>query len=58
MEDLERSVTKLTESFLVRCKIKEKLDSAETVVLVNDYLTKRACCRFSRLDMQVCDYVI
>ncbi|WOG99038.1 hypothetical protein DCAR_0418385 [Daucus carota subsp. sativus] len=57
LEDLERSVTKLTESFLVRCKIKEKLDSAETVVLVNDYLTKRACCRFSRLDMQLWDIV-
>nr|XP_017225590.1 PREDICTED: uncharacterized protein LOC108201807 isoform X2 [Daucus carota subsp. sativus] len=46
---LERSVTKLTEIFLVHCKIKGKPDSAETVVLVDGYLTKRACCWFSRL---------
>nr|XP_017225591.1 PREDICTED: uncharacterized protein LOC108201809 [Daucus carota subsp. sativus] len=50
---LERSVTKLTEIFLVHCKIKGKPDSAETVVLVDGYLTKRACCWFSRLDMQL-----
>lgn len=40
----------------MRCKIKGKPDSAEAVVLVNDYLTKRACNRFLRLDMQVCIY--
>ncbi|WOH16083.1 hypothetical protein DCAR_0935632 [Daucus carota subsp. sativus] len=33
-------------------EIKGKPDSAETVVLVDGYLTKRACCWFSRLDMQ------
>ncbi|KAL1803951.1 hypothetical protein ACET3Z_032598 [Daucus carota] len=34
-------------------EIKGKPDSAETVVLVDGYLTKRACCWFSRLDMQL-----
>lgn len=57
-EDSERRITKLKESILMRCKIKEKPDSAHTVVLVNDYLTKRACCRFLRLDMQVCTMLL
>ncbi|KAL8130838.1 uncharacterized protein LOC141711470 isoform X2 [Apium graveolens] len=55
LEISERRITKLTESFLMRCKIKGKPDSAEAVVLVNDYLTKRACCRNLRLDMQMWD---
>ncbi|KAK1405690.1 hypothetical protein POM88_005295 [Heracleum sosnowskyi] len=57
LEVSERRISELTESFLMRCKIKGKPDSADAVVLVNDYLTKRACCRFLRLDMQMWDIV-
>lgn len=35
------------------CEMKGEPGSAGTIVLVNEHLTRRTCCRFLRLDLQV-----
>lgn len=52
-EASERKIKHLVESFHTRLEVKGELSSADTLVLVNDHLKKRTCCRFICQDLQV-----
>ncbi|KAA8526644.1 hypothetical protein F0562_008153 [Nyssa sinensis] len=53
LEASDREIVNLTKSFHTSCKMKGEPSCADTVVLVNDHLKKRTCCRFLRLDLQL-----
>ncbi|THF95303.1 hypothetical protein TEA_016845 [Camellia sinensis var. sinensis] len=52
LEASERKVISLTKSFHTSCKMKGEPSCGDTMLLVNDHLKKKACCRFIRLDLQ------
>ncbi|GFZ05384.1 hypothetical protein Acr_17g0009560 [Actinidia rufa] len=51
----ERKITSLTKSVHVSCKMKGEPNHVNTILLVNDHLKKKACCRFILLDLQLWD---
>ncbi|KAF8015713.1 hypothetical protein BT93_H1286 [Corymbia citriodora subsp. variegata] len=52
IEILEKKIENLTKSLNRFCKMKGELDCVETIGLVNNFMKKRLCCRFIRLDLQ------
>ncbi|XP_010048333.2 uncharacterized protein LOC104437134 [Eucalyptus grandis] len=53
IEILEKKIENLTKSLNRFCKMKGELDCVETIGLINNFMKKRMCCRFVRLDMQL-----
>ena len=53
IEASDRKIKNLTKSLQSSCKMKGKPSSTETILLVNDHLNRRTCCRFIRQDLQV-----
>ncbi|XP_057461184.1 uncharacterized protein LOC130751607 isoform X2 [Actinidia eriantha] len=51
----ERKITSLTKSLHASCKMKGEPNHVNTILLVNDHLKKKACCRFILLDLQLWD---
>lgn len=52
MAALERKIKTLTKSFHDYCKLKGEPSSAETIVLLDEHLKRRSCCRLIRQDIQ------
>ena len=49
----ERKIISLTKSLQTSCKMKGEPSCGEAILLVTNHLKKKACCRFTRLDLQV-----
>ena len=54
----ERKITSLTKSLHASCEMKGEPNHANTILLVNDHLKKKACCRFILLDLQVSSFAV
>lgn len=53
IEILEKKIENMTKSLNRFCKMKGELDCVETIGLINNFMKKRMCSRFVRLDLQV-----